>query len=99
MISVGATDVFSTFVMRLKLDDAASYRSNIAPFLQQFVQILIDPIKAAEIVSDIKNIQALQEFQLGFHYLDLAIKAIEKLDINGFLEYTKLAIKAIGAAA
>ena len=48
--------------------------------------------------SDFRDIKEVRSVDVN-HYIKLAVKAIAKLDLNKFLEYTKIVIKAVGAAA
>lgn len=99
--SVPAATSFFGLVARLDLgegglDEAALKKMNT---LIQFAKMLIDPLYGGDLVSDINNLKALQEFKPGFNYLKLAIHAIERLDIDGFIQYAKLAIRHVLSAA
>jgi len=90
--------IFTTLVARLNLENSDVMR--IRTELDRFMKLLVDKINgSSELTLD--DLVSLQDFHESYlsHYVKLAIMAIEKLEIDQFIEYVRGARLAIGSAA
>ena len=102
VIPVRATALFADLVGRLKLD--AGMSPLVEDRLKQLLEELVINDENRADRDAILSLNTLRDLQTlnpaaAIPYLKLAIRAVEKLDIDRFMEYVKLAVKAIGSAA
>ncbi len=89
--------VFSDIIARLKLQEIDLRTLQVLKPLISYLKIQT----GVSLAEDTHKLSLLQNYdpKQYFLYLELAIQAITKLDIDGFITYTRMALEAIGAAA
>ena len=88
--------LLSTLVARLDLDNANL--KQIQDDLDRLIKLLVNKIYGSAILTK-EGLANLQTFNPKFDYLNLAVRAIEKLTIDQFIGYARMALEAIGSAA
>ena len=90
--------VFATLIARVDVNKTTL--SELRAAFDRLMKMLVKKVEGAEALT-LEHVGALQSFdeRLVDLYVDLAIKAIEKLDFEQALLYVRYALEAVGAAA
>ena len=88
--------LYATLIARLNLNEGNF--PEIKQGLDRLMKLLVDKLEGSKNLTK-EDLESLQQFREGYNYLRLAVRAIEKLKIDQFIEFAKLALKAIGSAA